>query len=127
MKYFGSLLLLFVLLSANFAQDSCKAECAELKHGLQFQVRTLSLANYNGYTLAYRYLLNKDSGLRIGFYASINDEDAESTQLFDSVKYDVPYNRIDNNLKLSVQYLTTLLRKKRFFTYCRRRFIHIIS
>jgi len=105
------LLVVFVaLFNQSFAQDTSKTNSRELKHGIQFQVTgILNLANFDGYTFSYRYLFNKNSGLRIGLYTNLYNVEEDITQQVDSLTNNPP-NKSDNfNLKISVQYLHSIM------------------
>jgi hypothetical protein len=98
------------LFNQSFAQDSSKHKCDELKHGIQFQVTNiLNLTNYGGYTLAYRYQINRNSGLRFGIYTMISNEDYNITQQVDTIFSKPPSDAENLNLKLSAQYLYSIL------------------
>ncbi|MBK8947192.1 MAG: hypothetical protein IPM32_18280 [Ignavibacteriae bacterium] len=114
MKSFYSLFILFFVFNLSIAQTDCENDVLDLKHGLQFQVRTLSLSDFNGYTFAYRYLLNNNSGLRIGIFANISDENFTENHLVDSSKFNSPQENINYDLKFSVQYIKTIMRKEDF-------------
>ena len=110
------LLIVFVtLLNQSFAQDTSKTDCKELKHGIQFQVTgILALTNFDGYTFSYRYLFNKNSGLRIGLYTYLNNEEEDITQRLDSLT-NKPPNKYDNsNFKISLQYLHNIISYNNF-------------
>jgi hypothetical protein len=98
------------LLNQSYAQDSCSHKCKELKHGIQFQVTNIfNLTNFDGYTFSYRYLFNKNSGLRFGVYTMISNDDYDLTQQIDSI-YNNPPTSADNfNVKFSIQYLHRIL------------------
>ncbi|MFZ1280805.1 MAG: hypothetical protein WAR59_08205, partial [Ignavibacteriaceae bacterium] len=86
MKNILFLLVFVFMFNQSFAQDSCKHQCDELKHGIQFQVTNiLNLTNYGGYTLAYRYQITRNSGLRFGVYTMIMNDDYDITQQVDSI------------------------------------------
>jgi len=105
------LLIIFVaLINQTFAQDTSKTINKELKHGIQFQVTNIfNLTNFDGYTFSYRYLFNKNSGLRIGLYTYLHNVDEDITQQVDSLTNNPP-NKSDNfNLKISVQYLHSIM------------------
>lgn len=110
------LLIVFVaLFNQSFAQDCCKDKCEDLKHGIQFQVTNiLNLTNYGGYTLAYRYQITRNSGLRFGVYTMIANDDYDITQQVDSIFNKPPSNAENFNLKLSVQYLHRILNYRDF-------------
>jgi len=114
MKYFYSLTLVFVFLISTLGQDSSKVENYDLKHGIQFQIRSLSLRNFDNYTLAYRYLLDKNTGFRLAILTDLSNEDNKGTQIIDSLEYSTPneYNVYD--FQLSFQYLKTILRDNDF-------------
>lgn len=105
------LLIVFVaLFNQSYAQDSCNHKCKELKHGIQFQVTNIfNLTNYGGYTLAYRYQITRNSGLRFGVYTMIVNEDYDIIQQVDSIFSNPPESADNFNLKLSVQYLHRVL------------------
>ena len=110
MKYYRLLILFFLFLNLSFAQDSSKTIHNELKHGIQFQIGSLlNLTNFNNYTFSYRYLLNNYSGIRIGLLTNINEEDYDITQQLDSVINNPPIKSNNYNLKLSFQYLHSLI------------------
>lgn len=110
MKNIFLLIVFAILFNQTFAQDTSKTDCKELKHGIQFQVTNiLNLTNYGGYTLAYRYQITRNSGLRFGVYTMISNEDYEITQQVDSIINNPPTNAENFNLKFSVQYLHRIL------------------
>lgn len=110
------LLIVFVaIFNQSFAQDTSKTDCRELKHGIQFQVTNiLNLTNFGGYTLAYRYQITRNSGLRFGVYTSISNEDYEITQQIDTIINKPPTDAENFNIKLSVQYLHRILNYRDF-------------
>jgi len=98
------------LFNHSYAQDSSTHKCQELKHGIQFQVTNLlNLTNYGGYTLAYRYQITRNSGLRFGVYTSISNEDYEITQQIDTIINRPPVEAENFNIKFSLQYLHRIL------------------
>lgn len=108
-KYFLLFVLVF-LFNQSFAQDSYNTKCKELKHGIQFQIESLiDLTNFNGYTFSYRYLFNKNYGLRIGLYTNIYNDDFDIIQQVDSITNNPPNNSDNFNLKVSVQYLQSIV------------------
>lgn len=115
MKCFSFLLLFFVLLNPAFAQDTSKTKDNELKHGIQFQVQgLLNLTNFNGYTFSYRYLFNKCSGLRIGVFSYLNNEDYDVTQQVDTISIKPLYYYNNYNFKVSIQYLQSIIDYENF-------------
>lgn len=110
------LLIVFVaMFTQSFAQDCCKDKREDLKHGIQFQVTNiLNLTNFGGYTLAYRYQISRNSGLRFGVYTSISNEDYEVTQQVDTIINKPPVDAENFNIKLSVQYLHRILNYRDF-------------
>ena len=106
------LLIIFVIFfSHSFAQDSCKTKCKELKHGLQFQVTNIfNLTNFNGYTFSYRYLINNNSGLRVGLLTNFSNQDEDITQRVDTITNNPPTYYKYYNFKISVQFLQSILR-----------------
>jgi hypothetical protein len=110
MKNIFLLIVIAALFNQSFAQDTSKTDCKELKHGIQFQVTNIfNLTNYGGYTLAYRYQINRNSGLRFGVYTLISNEDYEITQQVDTIINKPPVDAENFNIKLSVQYLHRIL------------------
>ncbi|MBE0538951.1 MAG: outer membrane beta-barrel protein [Ignavibacterium sp.] len=110
MKYYRLLILFFLFLNFSFAQDSSKTINKELKHGIQFQIGSLlNLTNFNNYTFSYRYLFNNYTGIRIGLLTNINEEDYDITQQLDSIITNPPIKYNNYNLKLSIQYLHSLI------------------
>lgn len=114
MKNWIIFILILFIYNTTKAQDSCSTSCDNLKHGIQFQIRSLSLMNFNSYTLAYRYLFSNNSGLRIGILTRINDEELDMVQKEDSVNYNTPSTTKYYNLKLSVQYIKSILNFEKF-------------
>lgn len=115
MKYYSSLILLLILLNPTFAQDTSKTIDKELKHGIQFQIGgLLDLSNFNGYTFSYRYRFCKCSGIRIGLYTNLSNDDYDITQQLDSVTINPPYYSHNYNFKVSVQYLHSVMRYNGF-------------
>jgi opacity protein-like surface antigen len=115
MKKYFLLVVFAVLFNQSFAQDSCSTKCKELKHGIQFQVTNiLNLTNFNGYTFSYRYLFNKNSGLRIGLFTSLNNEEEDITQRVDSLTNHPPNKSDSYNFKISVQYLCSIMSYNNF-------------
>lgn len=110
MKLVRILFILFILLNTQFAQDSNNVNSSQLKHGIQFQVTTLSLRNFDNYTLAYRYLLDRDNGFRLAFRTTFIDEEYDGTQILDSLESLSPRNNSNYDFQLSFQYLNTILR-----------------
>lgn len=119
MKYYFSFILFFLFFNVNFAQDSCKINKNEPKNGLEFQIGSLlNLTNFNNYTFSYRYCFNYNSGLRIGLYTNVNEEDDYITQQLDSI-YNKPNEYSHNyNLKLSIQYLKSIMYFNKFSLIC---------
>jgi Outer membrane protein beta-barrel domain len=109
------LIVFLALFNISYAQNCCKDNCAELKHGIQFQVTNiLNLTNYGGYTLAYRYQITKNSGLRIGLYTAIYKDEYDISQQIDSI-FNKPLIDGDNfNIKFSIQYLHRILNYRDF-------------
>jgi len=92
------------------AQDSCKNKSSELKHGIQFQITDfLNITNYRGYTFAYRFLLNDRSGLRFGFKVNYGGQEDDRLIKSNDMEYDAPYETSELNIKLSAQYLSSIL------------------
>ena len=115
MKHILFILFFIFMFNQSFAQECCKDKCEDLKHGIQFQVTNiLNLTNYGGYTLAYRYQINRNSGLRFGIYTMISSEDYEITQKIDTVFNKPPTEAENFNIKLSLQYLYRILNYKDF-------------
>jgi len=115
MKNIFLLGVFIALFNQSYAQDSSTHKCQELKHGIQFQVTNLlNLTNYGGYTLAYRYQITRNSGLRFGVYTSISNEDYEVTQQVDTIINKPPVDAENFNIKLSVQYLHRILNYRDF-------------
>ena len=115
MKYYLSLILFFLLINFTLAQDSSKTNQDILKHGLQFQLRSLlELTNFNGYTFSYRYRFNNNSGIRIGIFTSVNESDYDITQQLDSIISSPPNYSHNYSFKLSFQYLKNLINYKSF-------------
>ena len=114
MKYYLSLVLLFGLFNLTFAQDSC--ETSKLaKHGLQFQIGTLlHLTNFENYTFSYRYRFSTSSGIRVGLYTSINKDDNDIVQRSDTITANPPTYTHYYNIKISVQYLHSLMKYRSF-------------
>ena len=115
MKNIFLLIVFAALLNQSFAQDTSKTDYKELKHGIQFQVTgILNLTNFDGYTFSYRYLFNENSGLRIGVFTYLNNEEEDFTQRLDSLTINPP-NKYDNsNFKISVQYLHSVISYNNF-------------
>lgn len=110
MKFYQLFIFSFFLINLSFGQDSTKTIQKEFKHGIQFQIGSfLTLTNFNNYTLAYRYLFNNHSGIRISFLTNINEEDSDITQQLDSIVINPPIKSDNYSLKLSVQYLHSLI------------------
>ena len=115
MKYCCSLILFLFLANCIIAQDSSKTNQNELKHGIQFQIRSLlELTNFDGYTFSYRYRINYKSGIRIGLYTNINKSDDDITQRLDNIVVNPPNYNHNYNFKLSAQYLFDLINYKSF-------------
>ena len=115
MKYFYSFVILLMYMNSSIAQDSCKTKKNELRHGIQFQINgILNLGNFNDYTFSYRYLLNKKSGIRISFLTKHNSNSTEGTLLDDTLSYKIPSTNYGHNLKLSIQYLHSILEYEKF-------------
>ena len=86
-----------------------------IKHGIQFQVQVLlNLTNFNGYTFSYRYRFNKCSGLRIGMFTNLNNEDYDITQQVDTITIKPPYYYHYYNFKISAQYLQSIINYENF-------------
>jgi opacity protein-like surface antigen len=115
MKNFFLLIVFVALFNQSFAQDSCSHKCKELKHGIQFQVTNIfNLTNFDGYTFSYRYLFNRNSGIRIGLYTQLSYEKEDITQRLDSLTNNPP-NKYDHyNFKISIQYLHSLVSYRDF-------------
>lgn len=110
MKKYFLLFVLVVLFNQSFAQNCCKIKCKELKHGIQFQVTNiLNLTNFNGYTFSYRYLFNRNSGLRFGLYTNLNNEEEDMTQHLDSINNNLKQKDDGYNFKISIQYLHSIV------------------
>ncbi|MBK7103809.1 MAG: hypothetical protein IPH62_00795 [Ignavibacteriae bacterium] len=107
------ILLFFGFITIN-AQDSCNVEKNNLRHGIQFQIRSLSLTNFNSYTLAYRYLLSEKSGLRLGILTIIRDQDIDADQNLQNNIYNSAETTKDYDMKLSIQYLQSILNFEKF-------------
>lgn len=115
MKYFFSLFLWVLFINFSFAQDSCSTNGNEFKHGIQFQVKSLlELTNFSGYTFSYRYLINENSGLRLSFLTSVDNNDYETTQQVDSITFHPSENYENSNFKVSLQYLHNIIDYKDF-------------
>lgn len=115
MKHILFLLVFVFMFNQSFSQENCKDKCEDLNHGIQFQVTNiLNLSNYGGYTLAYRYQINRNSGLRFGVYTMIANDEYDITQQIDSIFNKPPTNADNFNLKLSVQYLHRILKYRDF-------------
>lgn len=115
MKHILILLVFVFMFNQSFAQECCKEKCEDLKHGIQFQVTNIfNLTNYGGYTLAYRYQINRNSGLRFGILTMVSNTDYDITQRFDSVSINPPGNSDLLNLKFSLQYLHRIMSYKDF-------------
>ncbi len=115
MKYYLSLILFLLLINFTLAQDTSKTNQEISKHGLQFQMRSLlELTNFNGYTFSYRYRFNNNSGIRIGVFTSVNENDYNITQQLDSIVYNPPNYSHSYSFKLSFQYLHSLINYKDF-------------
>jgi opacity protein-like surface antigen len=115
MKYYRLLILSFLFFNLSFAQDSSKTIHNEFEHGIQFQIGSLlNLTNFNNYTFAYRYLFNNYSGIRIGLLTNINEEDYDITQQLDSIIINPPIKSNNYSLKLSIQYLHSLINYNSF-------------
>lgn len=115
MKYCYSLILFLLFINFAYAQDSSKINQRELKHGLQFQVRSLlELTNFDGYTFSYRYLINNNSGIRVGLYTNIYNSEDDITQQVDATVINPPEYYHYYNFKLSVQYLYDIINYKSF-------------
>lgn len=109
------LIVFITLFDQSFAQDSCKIKGKDLKHGIQFQVTNIfNLTNFNGYTFSYRYLLNQNSGLRVGLLTNFSDQDEDITQRADTITNNPPTYSKYYNFKISVQYLHSILRYNNF-------------
>jgi len=115
MKKYFLLIVFAALFNQSIAQDTSKTDYKELKHGIQFQVTgILNLTNFDGYTFSYRYLFNKNSGLRVGLNTFLYNEDEDITQRLDSLANNPP-NKSDNfNFKISVQYLHSIISYNNF-------------
>lgn len=115
MKYFISLIFFFLFINSASAQDSSGTCRNELKHGIQFQLRSLlDLTNFDGYTFSYRYRFNNNSGIRIGVYTSIDQEDYDITQQLNDITSNPPDYQHFYAYKLSGQYLFSLAKFKSF-------------
>lgn len=115
MKIYCSLFVLLFWFSTSFSQVTSKTNADELKHGIQFQVSgIISLMNYEGYTLSYRYRFSKCSGLRIGVLARMSDIENDFSQQLDSVSYKPTEFEKYYSYKFSVQYLHTIAGYKDF-------------
>lgn len=115
MKCYFSAIIFLLSFNLSFSQDSSKTCHSELKHGIQFQIGSLlNLTNFNNYTFSYRYLFNNNSGIRIGLLTNIDESDYDITQQFDSLINKPPKKASYFNLKLSVQYLYSLVSYNRF-------------
>lgn len=115
MKYYFPIILIVLFFNYNFAQDSSKAIPKEYKQGLEFQIGSLlNLTNFNNYTFSYRYCFNSNSGIRIGLYTSIDKDDYKVTQQVDNNFYNPPDYTHNYNIKISLQYLRSILKYNRF-------------
>ena len=115
MKYLYSLIIFVLSFNLTLAQDSSKANDKDLKHGLEFQIGSLlNLTNFNNYTFSYRYCLNNNSGIRIGLLTSINKDDYDVTQKLDSISFVPQEYSHTYNLKLSIQYLYSVMNYNKF-------------
>lgn len=115
MKNFFLLIVFIALFNQSFAQDSCKTKDMDLKHGIQFQVTNIfNLTNFNGYTFSYRYLINNNSGLRVGLLTNFSNQDEDITQKVDTLTNNPPTYSKFYNFKISVQYLHSILRYNDF-------------
>lgn len=114
MRYF-SIIFLFLFTASALPQDTSKTKSDELKHGVQFQIESLlQLRNYGGYAFSYRYLFNKNNGLRIGFYPIIRETDSEATMGTDNVTQN-PHNSINEYyIKFSAHFLTNIITYNNF-------------
>lgn len=115
MKPFIYFFIFTIIVRTNYAQDSCKVENP---HGLQFQIGdNFQLTNFDGYTISYRYFLDKNSGFRVGFLFNVSNSDGSGS---DIQNYDSPiyfgYRTYaeDTNLGFgfSVQYHKLIFNKK---------------
>ncbi|RJP69852.1 MAG: hypothetical protein C4539_07205 [Ignavibacteriales bacterium] len=115
MKIYFSLFFFLLYFNLSYAQDSCQSTCGGFRHGLQFQVKSLlELTNFDGYTVSYRCAINKKSGVRIGLFANVSNDEYELTQQVDSVT-NTPDNFSKNyELKLGIQYIYSIASYKDF-------------
>ena len=115
MKYFYFLIIFVLSFNLTLAQDSSKTNDKELKHGLEFQIgNLLTLTNFNNYTFSYRYCLNNKSGIRIGLLTNINNDDYDVTQKLDSISNSPQEYNHNYNLKISIQYLYSVMNYNKF-------------
>ncbi|MBK7979233.1 MAG: hypothetical protein IPK06_04320 [Ignavibacteriae bacterium] len=104
-----------IIIATNYAQDSCKVENP---HGLQFQIgENFQLTNFDGYTVSYRYFLDKNSGFRFGFLFNISNSDRNGSQIQNYQLPPVYKNSINGDrtlfgLGFSAQYHRLLFNKK---------------
>ena len=84
-------------------------------HGVQFQLpNILKISNFDGYTFSYRYKQNKTSTYRFGISTNIRSRKTDLTSISDTLS--INYPNIDKSyiLKLSVQYLKSIMSYKNY-------------
>ncbi|MFZ1290678.1 MAG: outer membrane beta-barrel protein [Melioribacteraceae bacterium] len=112
MKPFLYLIIFSIIVSSNYAQDSCKVENP---NGLQFQIdQDFQLTNFSGYTFSYRYFLNEKSGFRFGLKYSLTNYDRtfEETEEY-TEQQSIGSNELDGfGFAFSVQYHHIVINKK---------------
>ena len=102
------LVLIFVLFSFVQGQENCDSLKIFKKHSLQFGVRTLSLTNFSGALISYKYHFNDESAIRFGVNARIEKSKNESIR--DYSFYDTSYieqdlENIFSSIQINIQYL----------------------
>ena len=111
MKYLLSFLLLLFISTVSFSQNIDTT----LVHGVQFQLpNILKISNFDGYTFSYRYKQNKTSTYRFGISTNIRYRKTDLTSTSDTLSINYPKNDNSYVLKLSVQYLKSIMSYKNY-------------
>ncbi|MBK7106653.1 MAG: outer membrane beta-barrel protein [Ignavibacteriae bacterium] len=115
MKPFLYLIIFSIIVSSNYAQDSCTVENP---HGLQFQIGSnFQLINFDGYTISYRYFWDKNNGLRFGFLFNTYNSDGSGSEIqeYDYSDHNEALTTKENHslgFGLSIQYHKLVYNKK---------------
>ncbi len=113
MKTLLTILIFFSV--ATFAQNNQTKNDSTLVHGIQFQLpNILSIGNFDGYTFAYRYKLNKNSGYRFGFTTNIRNNNSNSNELRDTLLYKTSLINENYFIKFSAQYIRSIMSYQNF-------------